>query len=139
MCDDQIWPLKIMPTKAAILSNDQLETFLRDGVLVVNDILTPEQLSEARHGLETSLRQHGVDTNDLLGTGIHLAKLSSTNGSGGVLDLVYEEWKMNVALNEKLFQATTELWNVAFCHNNENQNNELACDEQRVRWHPFRN
>ncbi|GKY95146.1 hypothetical protein MPSEU_000478300 [Mayamaea pseudoterrestris] len=119
-----------------VLSVTQIATFLHDGVLMVDDILTPAELDNAHNGLRTSLLRHGVDTNNLLITGSNLAKLSSTNGSGGVIDLVYEEWKMDIALNEKLFQVTTELWKEAFRHNGESQN-DIANEQEHYKWHPY--
>jgi hypothetical protein len=120
-----------------ILSTDQIETFRRDGVLVVEDILTPQQVDAAIKGLETSLLEHGVDVNNLLETGRNLKQLSSTNGSGGVLDLVYDDWKLKVAMNERLFQCTTELWEASYCHKGEGQEDLVDELEENVKWHPF--
>jgi hypothetical protein len=117
------------------LSEDQLQSFLIDGVLVVDNILTQEELKLAQNGLKMSLMLHGVDTDDLQTTGLNLRNLSSTNGSGGVLDLYYEDWRLNVAMNEKLFQCTTELWQASFCHKGE-AFDDLP-EEEQFRWHPF--
>jgi hypothetical protein len=130
MCEE------VEPSIPSLLSTAQIETFLRDGVLVVDNILTPEQLDQARHGLKASLGRYGVDTDDLLTTGTNLTKLSSTNGSGGVLDLIYEDWKLDVALNEKLFQVTTLLWQAAFCHEGESRVDVIGHSEH-FKWHPF--
>ena len=102
--------------KQRILSSEQIETFQRDGILVVDDILSEDQLQAAQEGLHQLLHDHNVDVNNLEDTGHHLRNLSSTNGSGGVLDLFYPHFKMDVSCNEKLFHATTELWNAGTFH-----------------------
>lgn len=107
--------LCVSETDQLILTEDQIETFLQDGVLVVNDILSPAQLDDARKGLRRTLAFHGIDTGDLESTGHNLQRLSSTNGSGGVLDIFYPGWKMDVATNPRLFCVTCQLWEIAFC------------------------
>ena len=63
------------------------------------------------------------------------AALSSTGGSGGVLDIFYDEWKMKLACDPSLFAITTQLWKAAYCHAGEAQES-LSKDDQH-RWHPF--
>jgi hypothetical protein len=99
-----------------VLTLEQIETYQRDGVLVVENILSPDKLKAALSGLRETLMKHGVDDNNLAETGHHLSKLSSTNGSGGVLDIYYEPWQIELfAANATLFQATTELWEAFYC------------------------
>ena len=96
------------------LTKEQKETFLRDGVLVVENILSPEEVERARCGLNDTLRRHNVDPQDLQHTSKKLRLLSSTNGSGGVLDVFYAAWKMDIATNEKLLSVIAQLWDVGF-------------------------
>jgi hypothetical protein len=103
---------------------------------VVDHILTAAQVDAAQQGLSDTLARHGVDTNDLVSTGCALQKLSSTNGSGGVLDLFYDEWKMDVATNHRLFSITTTLWEEAYCHRGE-EKEELEHDNNGFKWHPY--
>lgn len=73
----------------------QIIEFLKNGVLVVPNVLSSVQLKAANLGLKQTLLKYGVDTTDeisLQRTKKELKKLSSTNGAGGVLDLFYEEW-----------------------------------------------
>jgi hypothetical protein len=118
-----------------VLTEDQIQEFVQHGVLVVSDILTTQEVNDAMLGLEQTLIRHGVDTNDLEGTGRGLAQLSSTNGSGGVLDLFYDDWKMAIASHPRLFRATTQLWEAAYCHKGE-QRNEIPRDDM-FKWHPY--
>lgn len=116
------------------LSTDQTQSFVEDGVLVVPGVLNQEELKDAQEGLKSTLREHGVDTNNLTETGQHLRELSSTNGSGGVLDLFYDAWKMRVATNPKLFAITKQLWKNSYCWQGEPQS---EVGEDVFRWHPY--
>lgn len=119
------------------LSQDQIQTFLKDGVLVVEDILSHNELEAARQGLVETLARNGVDEDNLNNptTARNLQSLSSTNGSGGVLDLFYDQWKLEVAMNQRLFDATTQLWQAAYCHEGE-QKSDLD-ESERFKWYPF--
>ena len=118
-----------------VLTQEQIGLFLNQGVLVVDNMLSQSQLNEANEGLSRTLAEYGIDTQHLDVTGHALQRLSSTNGSGGVLDLFYPEWKMQVASNPSLFHATTELWEAAYCHNGESRD-ELD-DSHIFKWHPY--
>jgi hypothetical protein len=119
------------------LTATQIQTFLTDGVLVVENILTPDELSAAIAGLSESLLEHSVDPADLEQTGHFLTSLSSTHGSGGVLDLFYDEWKLQIiATHPDVFAATTQLWEAAYCHKNE-QKQDLAATNEVYKWHPY--
>jgi hypothetical protein len=118
-----------------VLTQEQIDQFLDQGVLVVDNILSQSELNEANEGLSRTLAEFGIDANDLNGTGHALQSLSSTNGSGGVLDLFYPEWKIQVASSPRLFWATCELWKAAYCHNGETRD-ELN-DSHVFKWHPY--
>eukprot|EP00571_Detonula_confervacea_P002050 CAMPEP_0172324350 /NCGR_PEP_ID=MMETSP1058-20130122/51144_1 /TAXON_ID=83371 /ORGANISM="Detonula confervacea, Strain CCMP 353" /LENGTH=469 /DNA_ID=CAMNT_0013040611 /DNA_START=290 /DNA_END=1696 /DNA_ORIENTATION=+ len=103
------------------LTPQQINTYLRDGILVVDNLLSCEEIANAQCGLVQTLKEeYGVDVHDLEGTGHKLVEASSTNGAGGVLDIFYPEWKMKIATNETLFRMTRQLWKEAYCHNGEN-------------------
>ncbi len=71
------------PSRTSPLRRDQIETYLRDGILVVDNLLKPQELAEAQRGLaKTLLDDYGVDVHDLEATGIGLVDASSTNGAG---------------------------------------------------------
>jgi len=117
------------------LSKEQIQTFIEDGVLVVDNFLSEEQLKAAKEGLSQTLAQHGVETDDLPATGQALTNLSSTNGSGGVLDLFYDDWKMKIATDARLFHITTQLWKKAYCHDGETK--DQLTDNCTFKWHPY--
>jgi len=118
-----------------VLTKEQIDQYLDQGVLVVDDILGPSEVKAANEGLKQTLAEHGIDTQDLSSTGHKLQTLSSTNGSGGVLDLFYPEWKMKLASNPRLFNATSQLWEAAYCHNGESL--DALDDEFTFKWHPY--
>ena len=118
------------------LTHEQIETYMRDGVLVVPNMLRPPEVEEAKRGLHGTLRHRGVDPTDLTNTGRELTGLSSTNGSGGVLDVYYPGWKMKVALNARLWAATRQLWDSAYSHGGERLE-DLAKDGERYRYQPY--
>ncbi|KAL7546247.1 hypothetical protein ACHAWF_009582, partial [Thalassiosira exigua] len=123
-------------SSSSSLSPAQIATYLDAGVLVVPDVLSPDEVDEARRGLEaTLLDECGVDANDLDGTGRGLVDASSTDGAGGVLDVFYPPWKAKVAANQTLFSATRQLWRAAHCH--EGERLEDLDEDERFRWHPY--
>ncbi|EED87622.1 predicted protein [Thalassiosira pseudonana CCMP1335] len=130
----------LMPDEAP-LTPQQIASYLREGILVVDNLLSPEELSSAHHGLVQTLRgDYGVDVHHLEETGHGLMGASSTNGAGGVLDVFYPEWKMKIATNETLFQITCQLWKAAYCHDGEELEDLLDCDvveDKSYKWHPF--
>jgi len=121
----------------SILSDEQIQQFLDDGVLVVDDVLSPDEVSRSLEGLNNTLKRFGVRSLsvDDEESARAFSKLSSTNGSGGVLDVFYEPWKMEIATSPRLFAMTQELWASAYCHNGESK--ETLPPEEAYRWHPF--
>ncbi|GAX24710.1 hypothetical protein FisN_4Hh268 [Fistulifera solaris] len=117
-----------------VLSEEQIATFLNQGILVVPNVLSQEEVTEALSGLYETLASHGVEAHNLEETGKHLQQLSSTGGSGGVLDLFYAEWKFKISTNSKLFHLTSQLWKAAYCYQGETK--EQLHTEQ-FKWHPY--
>ena len=114
------------------LSKTQIQTFLSSGLLVVPH-LSSDELQDALDGLDQTIRKYGVDPSTpstLLETGHNLTELSSTNGSGGVLDIFYPSWKMSIALNKRLFQMTSQLWSETYCYSGE----EFEQLDEEDRW-----
>lgn len=50
------------------------------------------------------------DVHNLEETAENLRSLSTTGGSGGVLDLFYPPWKLRLAQNPRFFSAISQLW-----------------------------
>ena len=65
------------------LTPEQIATYLKDGILVVDNLLTPQEINDAQLGLVSTLQEeYGVDVHDLEGTGYRLMDASSTFGAG---------------------------------------------------------
>ena len=59
---------------------------------------------------------------------------------GGVLDVFYPKWKMDIATNERLFRTTCQLWREAYFHSEEGLNNDDETSgglDEDFKWHPF--
>lgn len=119
------------------LSQLQVDEFVTNGVLVVDNILTPAEVQRAKDGFQQSLKDRGVnslDTDDVHSV-TAFAALSSTNGSGGVLDIFYDHWKLEVATHPKLFAATQQLWKEGY--NLGGPPKESISTNDRFKWHPY--
>ena len=85
-----------------ILTEAQIAAFIRDGYVVVPGVLSKERLAAARRGLAATLQRHGVSIEDAA-THEGLRRLSTTRGAGGVLDLFYDRWKLDLTLATPLY------------------------------------
>ena len=92
---DSAWPL----------TESQILHFKREGYLVVPGVLDEAAVQKARNDFNSALAGRGCDVTLLAETSMQgdearaaLARLSSTGGAGGVLDVFYDHWKLNLTL-----------------------------------------
>lgn len=80
----------------------------------------PNPQSHPSHSAHSHHTQQ-QDVDDLESTAGNLRALSSTGGSGGVLDRYYMPWKLHMHQNPRFFQAVSQLWAATFaaCPNND--------------------
>lgn len=129
---------KKQQTDTFVLSPEQIEEYLENGVLVVDNVLSSSEMEKARSGFQQSLRSRGVYSfrEDDEESALAFDRLSSTNGSGGVLDIFYDDWKMQgVATHPRLFSITTQLWKAAY--NQVGSDKESLSAEQQYQLHPY--
>ena len=100
--------------ESRLLSDSQIQEFTKNGVLVVPDILSAGQVASARAGLESSLRRAGIHSAKWNQSGIGgppgLRQLQLTGGKGGIIDIYYDSWAMELRLNSRIFEAMQDLW-----------------------------
>ena len=90
-----------------MLTQEQLEEYKKYGVLVIENILTDEEVELARHGLHQQLLGLGIDHDKVLMGEQKLeegVRLKSTASK-----IMYSKWKMNVCLHEKVYNMMKEL------------------------------
>lgn len=109
---------------------EHIECYLRDGFVVIPNVLSPEEVQSARDGLHRMLLDHGVDAKDLEHTGKALEKMSSTYGSGGVLDMFYFPWKLQLNEHPKVVAALAALWAASYARYDPDSSDSLFA-------HPF--
>ena len=140
------------------LTEEQINEYLVEGVLVVENVLTCAEIQQSLDGFQTTLDRCGVNkkslnvvaagnTNDWDEESAKaFSNLSSTNGSGGVLDLFYEDWKMCIATHPKLWTITKQLWKSAYdydrdenesCDEKEMPSKESLSQDVQYKWHPY--
>ena len=78
------------------LTQEQIDAYLRDGILVVPNLLSTREVIDAHVGLARTLKEeYGVDVHDLERTGRGLVEASSTNGAGEFVRFMvcrYDVW-----------------------------------------------
>ena len=99
-------------TTGSVLTPAQVETFKREGVLVVPGILSPDEIAAARAGLHRTLRRLGVEPHawDDPVSQAALRSIQLTGGKGGIVDIYYNEWAMKLRTHPRMFGAISELW-----------------------------
>lgn len=99
-----------------MLTDDHIQTFYQDGVVVIENIISPEQVEAARNGLHQQLFGLGID---------HEAILSGTTKfTDGIrikskaCHIFYNKWKLDVHLNPTVYDTMMQLYNHTFFSNN---------------------
>lgn len=97
-----------------ILSREQIDEFITTGILVIPNLVTKEEVDNALSGFDKCLLKFGVDNSNIEGCASNLSKLSSTNGSGGVLDIFYDSFKLAFNEHPKIVDALQDLWSATY-------------------------
>ena len=92
------------------LNDIQIQEFKSNGVLVIPSVLTNDEVDKCCDGYHDYLLKNGCDVKNLSETARSLSTLSSTNGSGGVLDIFYEDWKLYVNEHPNVVAVLSDLW-----------------------------
>jgi len=90
-----------------LLTDEQIKEFDKNGVLVIENVLTDEEVESARNGLHKQLLGFGLDHNKILS-----GEQIITDGcriKGKASRIFYNKWKMDVHLNQKVYEYMKEL------------------------------
>lgn len=90
-----------------MLTQEHLDQFEQDGVIVIKNILTDEQVGEARDGLHAQLLGLGIDQNKVL-SGEQVIT-DGVRAKGKASQIFYNKWKMDVQLRENIYNCMKEL------------------------------
>eukprot|EP01084_Bolivina_argentea_P028658 53230_1 len=110
-------------SKLITLTTEQINEFITNGVLVVPNVLTCNEINDSLDSLHKSLLKYEINTNNLIETAYNLNKLSTTGGAGGIIDLFYEPFRLNLATHPQIFNIITQLWSNTYGKYNNNKNN----------------
>lgn len=97
-----------------VLTEQQREEFIENGVIVVPSLFQQEEIALAREGFHQTLKSYGIDVNNLENTGRALGTLSSTKGAGGVIDLFYMDWKLALNQDERIVSLIEDIWSFTY-------------------------
>lgn len=95
-----------------MLSQEQIDEYKRDGIIVIENILTDAEVEQARTGLHNQLLEHDIDHygiltgNQVMDEGPRLKSVSSR--------FFYNKWKMDVCLHENVYNAMKHLMNETY-------------------------
>lgn len=92
------------------LNPSQVHHFQEYGVLIIENVLSIEEIEHTRKNFHHCLMKYGFNTNNPNETAINLQKISSTNGAGGILDIFYEDFKLKLNEHEKIVDIIQDLW-----------------------------
>jgi ectoine hydroxylase-related dioxygenase (phytanoyl-CoA dioxygenase family) len=107
-----------------LLSAEQLAQYDQDGILVVPNVLSEEEIAAAIKGFdEHLLLKDKVDVTKLSETHTNKAGLG---GRSGLYELYLQPWKMKVHESEKAYQAITDLYSNFFAKNIAGYENPFA-------------
>lgn len=97
-----------------------IEEFQREGVAVITNVLSEEEVAIMRSEYHKTLSEdYGVDADNLEATKHNLEKLSSTKGSGGILDLFYHDWKLRLNEDERVVSIMQQLWYATYANSDQ--------------------
>ena len=99
-----------------VLAPEEIAQFKLDGVLVVKGLFDKADIDMINSQFDADISSRsGVDFSNLEYSAGNLAKLSSTGGAGGILDVYYADWKLRLNENEDIFKIVNQLWQETYC------------------------
>lgn len=101
-----------------MLTQEQIDTFKKEGVLVVFDILSSDEIQYARNNLHNQLKKYDIDHDRILKADPEmLNKLQGPRIKSCTSNMFYPKWKLDIALHPKVWDVTRTLWKETFAKN----------------------
>lgn len=92
---------------ANLLTNEHLEIFNRDGIIIIEDVFSPDEVSEIRSKFHQQLKVIGIDHDKIL-SGEDIMD-GNIRIKSDVSKIFYSKWKMDAHLDKKVYEITKEL------------------------------
>lgn len=108
--EGKVYSVNEVKMEGSPITRDHINEFINNGVVVVPNVIKSDLIEDTLSKLRIYLSSTGCDSEDLTTTAGSLAKLSSTNGAGGILDIFYEDWKLSLNENPAVVSVLQELW-----------------------------
>lgn len=115
-----------MSENLRVLTRDQIATFLEDGVLVIPQVFTAEEVEEASQGFHQFLKEMmNIDHDDLKqSTGFSNIRLA------GIVDCFWQKWKMKLNSHPRFIAAMQDLYEATY-------SSEKASNRDDLFYSPF--
>ena len=99
-----------------MLSQEQIDEYHKNGVLVIENVLTEEEVNTARQQLHQQLLTFGIDHDKVLSG----EQILNENGriKGSPSKIFYGKWKIDVQLHEKIYGYMKSLMEETYFKNN---------------------
>lgn len=122
-----------------MLSKEQIDEYYKNGVLVIENVLTEEEVNIARQGLHQQLLTFGIDHDKVLNGEQILKEDGRIKGSPS--KIFYGKWKIDIQLHDKVYAYSKALMEETYFKNSapcpfQGRLNEASADVQPFN-HPF--
>jgi len=91
----------------ATLSAEQIQEYCDNGILVIENVFTDEEVTHIREGLHAQLQEHGMNHERLL-AGLDVPP-SGTRLKSESASFFYRKWKLDAQLNERVYRYAKDL------------------------------
>lgn len=99
-----------------MLTDEHIQTFHRDGVVVIENVLTSEEVATARNGLHRELLSSGIDHDAILSGASEFKEGIRIKSKAG--SIFYGKWKMDVHLHPTVYTTMRQLFDATFFSDN---------------------
>lgn len=95
-----------------MISQEQIDEYKRDGVIVIENVLSDDEVEKARNGLHSQLLEHGIDHDKVLSGEQILEEGPRLKGIAS--RIFYNKWKIDVCLHENVYGNMKKLMDATY-------------------------